>query len=697
MHSTRERAGPTRAAAPHDTSIAAVLRQVNTLALRAARWGGPASAAVYLVAFAATHNLSFLFFVAIGAAIGVSSAVRLRAGHQDAEFVIGAGGLGIFVMWPSASDLIRGGLTAALVVLAMVGFLILPARSRVRSGVFFALLIAGQLVWTWVGLADTSEVLVHVLLALTYLALGMVGMGVARRTLERSERTRVEMVQRVPIGLFRISRAGRILEANPAFVEMVGREADALLGRSVATLYDDPVPLLALASQLGRSAGPHQYEHRLIRPDGTSIWARGYVRAVRTESGAIECFEGAVEDVTQRRLIEERSRINAERFRNVFERAPIAIWEEDWTGVADRLDRLRAAGVTDLREHLYAHPDEFMRLWEAVGHIDVNPAGIALVGASSKEEAWANSKPEPPPSPIADSYIEEFVAIWDGHDHMTLEAVGHRVDLEPLHLRISWTAARDDDGALDLSHVIVAMVDITGVKQVERELADLVASKDDLIASVSHELRTPITTIMGMAFELRDRTRSFSPQEVNELIGLIADQSRELSNIVEDLLVAARSDREALAVRPEPLVVRDEVLQIVASYASHLEPTVAIPDGVLAWADGLRFRQIIRNLLTNARRYGGEEIRIEGLVDGDSVVVRVHDNGDGVSPGDEEAIFLPYVRSTTEIPVPGSIGLGLPVSRRLARLMGGDLTYHYDDGSVFELRLPTAAQRSLAV
>jgi two-component system sensor histidine kinase KdpD len=103
----------------------------------------------------------------------------------------------------------------------------------------------------------------------------------------------------------------------------------------------------------------------------------------------------------------------------------------------------------------------------------------------------------------------------------------------------------------------------------------------------------------------------------------------------------------------------------------------------------------LRNLLSNAKRYGGSTVRISAVIDGESALVSVFDNGPGVPEGDEDIIFEPYIRSTRDEALPGSIGLGLPVSRRLARLMGGDLVYRYDGGSVFEVRLP-AADRAAA-
>jgi signal transduction histidine kinase len=452
---------------------------------------------------------------------------------------------------------------------------------------------------------------------------------------------------------------------------------------------------MQLASRMSVERGPIRYAHQLRRKDGSTIWVRGYAQPVRDATGTLQYFEGALEDVTQRREAEENSRINASRFRNVFERAPIAIWEEDWSGVVAKLDELKASGVTDVAEHLYANHDVFYEIIDQVRHIDVNPAGLALVGATTKEEAFANTRPSAPPSPTADSYISQFVSIWNGVDHMTRETNGKTVTGEPLTLSMSWAASRDAAGNMDLSHVIVAMADITTLKRAERDLAGLVASKDELVASVSHELRTPITTIMGMAFELRDHGAAFTAAEAQELIEFIADQSRELSNIVEDLLVAARSEAETLVIRPEMLPIRREIEQIVASTGQTVDPEVDAPDDAQAWADPLRFRQILRNLLSNAKRYGGSTVRISAVIDGESAVVSVFDDGPGVPAGDEDIIFEPYIRSTRDEALPGSIGLGLPVSRRLARLMGGDLIYRYDGGSVFEVRLP-AVNRAAA-
>jgi signal transduction histidine kinase len=141
-------------------------------------------------------------------------------------------------------------------------------------------------------------------------------------------------------------------------------------------------------------------------------------------------------------------------------------------------------------------------------------------------------------------------------------------------------------------------------------------------------------------------------------------------------------------MRPEKLLLTDEIRRVIANEKSPIAVAIEADENTTSWVDPLRLRQILRNLLSNARRYGGDTVTIRVRTDLDRVVVEVVDDGPGVPPGEEEAIFQPYIRNRSDQALPGSIGLGLSVSRRLARLMGGDLVYRRDHGSVFELSLP---------
>lgn len=224
-------------------------------------------------------------------------------------------------------------------------------------------------------------------------------------------------------------------------------------------------------------------------------------------------------------------------------------------------------------------------------------------------------------------------------------------------------------------------------------LEQLVRAKDDFVASVSHELRTPLTVVVGLASELRDGAGLFSPEEAGEFIRLIADQATEVANIVEDLLVIARADIHKVTIFPEPVDLVEHLRSVYESVGAR-HPVPIAGNAPRAMADPSRLRQILRNLLTNAIRHGGDAVRVELGTIGDRVRLEVCDNGEGVREGDSEKIFDAYHRAHDRKGRPGSVGLGLTVSRRLAHLMDGDLTYSRREGwSVFALSLPIASKR----
>ncbi|MGH8924303.1 MAG: PAS domain-containing sensor histidine kinase [Acidimicrobiia bacterium] len=237
-------------------------------------------------------------------------------------------------------------------------------------------------------------------------------------------------------------------------------------------------------------------------------------------------------------------------------------------------------------------------------------------------------------------------------------------------------------------------VDITERKRTEEKLAALLASKDEFVTSVSHELRTPLTVIVGMAQELRTSFDEFSGEVVRDLIGVIADQASELANIVQDLLVIGRSDAGgSIVINREPIAIDQELTDCLKLYLpGDREIELDLDSSQPVMADAMRLRQVLRNLLTNAVRYGGPNLRAVVKQNSLFTTLALCDDGAGIPPEDVNEIFRPYVRSSSGPALPGSMGLGLAVARKLSQLMGGDLVYERrEQWSVFEMTLPTAA------
>jgi signal transduction histidine kinase len=232
----------------------------------------------------------------------------------------------------------------------------------------------------------------------------------------------------------------------------------------------------------------------------------------------------------------------------------------------------------------------------------------------------------------------------------------------------------------------------SGVMRLKRradrvELAEtLVRSKDDFLARVCHEIRTPLTGIVGFSEVLRDQ--QLDGAEASDLVASIAAQSAELAMLVEDLLTGSVAELREVSMNLSAIDLGDSVQTAVESFG--LAPAMAVGDGeAYAIADPARVRQILRNLISNAVRHGGDDIAVDIFDRGTAAGIVVSDDGSAIAPDTVTRIFEPYTGRGGSESNPGGVGIGLTISRDLARRMGGDLTYRHSGGrSQFILTLP---------
>jgi signal transduction histidine kinase len=228
------------------------------------------------------------------------------------------------------------------------------------------------------------------------------------------------------------------------------------------------------------------------------------------------------------------------------------------------------------------------------------------------------------------------------------------------------------------------------------QLEQHIRSKDAFLASISHEIRTPLTAVLGYASIMHADAARLDP-DLAEQVTHVAEQATEVADIVEDLLVAARADIDDLAVAEESVEIRSQLRNVVDSRPQASSHRIKIfGEDVWAWTDAARLRQIIRCLLSNAIRYGGEHIEIRVAQVDQVARISFIDDGPGVDDEDRDQIFEPFHRAHHRKGLTQSVGLGLYVARHLARIMNGELTYTRSGGrTVFELTLPTSQQWNL--
>lgn len=223
--------------------------------------------------------------------------------------------------------------------------------------------------------------------------------------------------------------------------------------------------------------------------------------------------------------------------------------------------------------------------------------------------------------------------------------------------------------------------------RVEQERAKQRA-KDEFIADLSHELRTPLTGIVGFAGALR--AEDLSPN-AREYVEIIASEGAELQRMVDDLIAVGRIQSGKVTYLFEDVDVRATVDAAVLPFrTAGASIEVAVAPAILRVDEG-RFRQVVRNLVSNAVKYGGESIVVLGETDPQGrYVLSVIDDGPGVPAELIDRLFERYIHDGDAI-TKGSVGLGLAIARTFTEGMEGTLTYSREDGfTLFAVTLPLA-------
>jgi signal transduction histidine kinase/DNA-binding response OmpR family regulator len=230
-------------------------------------------------------------------------------------------------------------------------------------------------------------------------------------------------------------------------------------------------------------------------------------------------------------------------------------------------------------------------------------------------------------------------------------------------------------------------------------------AKTVFLRAMSHELRTPLNAISGYTEILELGIRgTVNPEQIKDL-GRIKRAASYLLRLINDVLTIARFEGarplDVISIPVNSMLAEVDGLCALQAKAKGLTLTVAqCVEEVLVAADAERFQQILLNLITNATKFTVTGGRIDVLCDvhGESVRIRVKDTGVGVRQVDIERVFEPFVqidRHLTSATQQG-VGLGLSISRELARAMRGDLTLESSEGigSTFTLTLPLASEKS---
>ena len=224
--------------------------------------------------------------------------------------------------------------------------------------------------------------------------------------------------------------------------------------------------------------------------------------------------------------------------------------------------------------------------------------------------------------------------------------------------------------------------------------------KSHFLSNMSHEFRTPLNSIMALSQILLDRMDGELTEEQDKQVRFIKNSAQDLSDLVNDLLDLAKVEAGKVTIRP----TRFDIKTLFAALRGMLRPLLAQnssvrlifddPDeDIEIYSDEGKLSQILRNLISNALKFTERgEVRIFVSRDQDQTIAfEVSDTGIGIAAEDQERIFQEWTQVEGKLQkVAKGTGLGLPLSRKLAQLLGGDVSVNSEVGvgSVFTVRIP---------
>lgn len=227
------------------------------------------------------------------------------------------------------------------------------------------------------------------------------------------------------------------------------------------------------------------------------------------------------------------------------------------------------------------------------------------------------------------------------------------------------------------------------------KIAALERAKTDFLNIASHELRGPMTVIKGYLTMLEAGALGDLAPRVRSVLPLLISKSDEVNWMIEQMIEASRLEEGRLALkrsRTDIVELTDSAIEGVRMTLSGHELKVDLPpEAIDAEVDPDRFQIVVRNLLSNAAKYSpaGSVIKVDVQRDGDHASVSVRDEGVGISEEDQTHLFTRFSRIETSAHVQGT-GLGLWLSREIARMHDGDLTVksRIGAGSTFTFSVP---------
>jgi len=424
-----------------------------------------------------------------------------------------------------------------------------------------------------------------------------------------------------------------------------------------------------------------------------------------------------LDEIRERKRILHSLSLSEERFKLLFEDAPISLWEEDFSEVKRIIDQIKGEGIQDLDAYFQAHPDVLLMCIQKIRIININQSTLKYFQAKTKQEIIEN---------IDNIFLkeaftilkEEFIAFSQGKTLYETESSHYTIKGDRIFVSISVKIPLGYEDSW--KKVFVSLINITELKQASNELrekevmllkqnealrernqkikainAELSIAKrkaeesDSLktafLSNMSHEIRTPMMGIVGFV----DLLKMSEPNEEEHIkyLNIIEDNSQQLLSIISDIIDISKIEAGQLKIDKQQVDVQKIIVSLKEVFNLKLKIhdeksivlDVLLPENLtsplLLKTDETRLRQVLTNLLENAIKFTNSGyVKIGVEPQNDCLLFFVSDTGKGIREERITKIFDRFFKEDDQFGMnSGGTGLGLSIARSLVNLLGGKI------------------------
>ncbi len=517
----------------------------------------------------------------------------------------------------------------------------------------------------------------------------------AERALEEREREYRQLLENLPLGVYRTTPDGSILYANATLVEMLGyQDFEEVAARNLELQFDAAYSRAEFKRRLEACDEIKGYEATWKTSGGGTLYIREHARCIRNPDGSVKYYEGTVEDISEKRRAEDALKESETRYRVFVEQSTEAIWRFE----------------TEAKIPVRLPEDEQIALIYEHGYLaECNTVMAEMYGYQSAEEILGARLVDmlTPADAGNIEYLRAFIRAGYRLNKMEtreLDRFGNEKNfvnslvgiVEDGHLIRAWGMQRDTTEQKRIEREREEMNTVLE-QRVRERTAELERANEELESftySVSHDLRAPLRFASGLLDMLEKRTGAQLDQVGISYLHAIYETISEAGDLIDELLAFSKLGQAEMVRESVDMMalVEGEI------EGHHLETR----DRRVSWrwsklpvvsGDAAMLRLVVRNLISNALKYTCRreraEIEITWTKERGEHVFCFADNGVGFDSKDADSLFKPFHRLHTAAEFEGT-GIGLAHVRRIIERHGGRVWANgrKDQGATFYFSLP---------